>query len=83
MNAYEFLRKAFGESYVLSHNIHVQIEDRREIYQVVSISDSNVRLTGESSIQKQIGRSSLLSVIGVSFIRSTVLGGKTLITLGR
>lgn len=83
MNAYEFLRKVFGEDTVLSRNLYVQVHDRSELYRVVSINKFHVKLQDDVSGDKQIGRSSLLSVIGVSFIRSSVRGGRTLLTLRR
>lgn len=83
MNAYDFLRKAFGQNDVTSRNLYVQVEGAAERYQVVRINEYNAKLFDKYLSVKQIGRSSLLSVIGVSFTRKTMRGGHTILTLRR
>lgn len=83
MNAYEFLRKAFGEEEVMHRNLYVQVEGAAERYQVVRINEYNAKLFDTNLEVRQIGSSTLLSVIRVSFLNNTLQRGRTLLTLRR
>lgn len=80
MNAYEFIRKGYGDGDLRPLNLHIFVGFSQKSYQVIQVSNLELRLVEHTrrgvEESRYLGRNNLLEVAKVTLVRSARLSEK-------